>query len=203
MQNIADILKEFGLEVPADKADDFNKKFNENYKTINEFSSKISKAEGERDKYKSQYETASETLKGFDGVDVKDLQNQIENWKAKAKVTEESYKKQLYERDFEDALSKEIEAYKFTSNSAKEAVMTKIKAAELKLVDGKIIGFNDMINSIKEKDATAFVDEEQQNLEKNKPYFSNPLNNSSVESVSGDPNKMDFATYKKWREQNK
>ena len=60
-----------------------------------------------------------------------------------------------------------------------------------------------MINSIKEKDATAFVDEEQQNLEENKPYFSNPLNNSSVEPVSGDPNKMDFATYKKWREQNK
>ena len=201
MQNVSEILKEFGLELPADKVEDFKKKFNENYKTVNEFNSKVEKLEGERDNFKVQYETASETLKGFDGVDVKDLQTQVETWKGKVKETEDTYKKQIADRDFEDALTKEIESYKFTSNSAKEAVVSKVKAAELKLVDGKIIGLNDMISSIKEKDKTAFVDEEQQNLEDNKPQFTNPLNKSGSEPITGDPGKMDFATYKKWRQQ--
>lgn len=201
MQNVSEILKEFGLELPADKVEDFKKKFNENYKTVNEFNSKVEKLEGERDNFKVQYETASETLKGFDGVDVKDLQTQVETWKGKVKETEDTYKKQIADRDFEDALTKEIESYKFTSNSAKEAVVSKVKAAELKLVDGKIIGLNDMISSIKEKDKTAFVDEEQQNLEDNKPQFTNPLNKSGSEPITGDPSKMDFATYKKWRQQ--
>ena len=66
-------------------------------------------------------------------------------------------------------------------------------------MDGKIVGLNDMITSIKEKDADAFVNEESEN----QPRFTNSLNRSGgSNSVSGDPNKMDYDTYKKWRSEN-
>lgn len=176
MQNITEILKEFGLEIPADKVEEFNKKVSENYKTINEFTNKVKKVETERDNYKSQLDTANETLEGFKDVDVKDLQKQLEDYKVKTKQQEEDFKQQIADRDFRDALTKEIEQYKFTSNSAKEAVVNQIKAAGLKLVDGKIMGLSDMIASIKEKDAGAFVDEKQQELERKKARFTAPMN---------------------------
>ena len=42
------------------------------------------KAERERDNWKSRAETAEETLKGFDGVDVEKLNAEIADWKKKA-----------------------------------------------------------------------------------------------------------------------
>lgn len=178
MQNITEILKEFGLEVPVNKEKEFSRKFNENYKTINEFDNKVKTVETERDNYKARLDTANETLEEFKDIDVKDLQKKIEDYEIRMKTQKEDFDKQIADRDFSDALTKEIEQYKFTSNSAKEAVVNQIKAAGLKLVDGKIMGLNDMITSIKEKDAGAFVDEKQQELENKKARFTTPMNNT-------------------------
>lgn len=49
--------------------------------------------------------------------------------------------------------------------------MGQIKAAELKLKDGKILGLTDLVNQIKEADASAFVDEDQRKLEEGKARF--------------------------------
>ena len=52
--------------------------------------------------------------------------------------------------------------------------MADIKEAGLKLKDGKILGLNDLINQMKEKDASAFVDEAQEQAQQNKAVFTNP-----------------------------
>ena len=171
MDNILKILKEFGLEIPADKADEFSKRVRENYKPVSEFDKRVSQLETERDDYKTKFEQADKTLKNFDGVDAEALNQEIADYKTKIKEQEETYKKQMEERDFNDALSKEIESYQFTSEAAKESVINKVKAAGLKCVEGKIMGLNDMITAIKEKDAGAFVDEKQQELEGKKAKF--------------------------------
>ena len=49
-----------------------------------------------------------------------------------------------------------------------------VRAAGLKLVDGKIMGLNDLIASIREKDASAFVDEKQEGLEAGRAQFTKP-----------------------------
>ena len=157
--SIEELLKEYGLELPADKVEEFNTKFKENYKSTTEYEKQVKKLEGERDNYKQKYDTAAETLKGFDGVDVKDLQEQIETYKKKIEDDNKEYNAKIAERDFNDALSKELEAFKFTSNAARESITGQIKAAGLKLVDGKIVGLSDMITSIKEKAAAAFAAE--------------------------------------------
>lgn len=171
MKNIIDICKDFGLEIPADKQSDFNKAVAENYKTVAEFDKRVGKLESERDAHKDRADTAEEALKGFEGIDPADLNDQIEKWKQKAEQAEKDAQAKLEERDFNDALKAEMEGYKFTSAAAKKAVMSEIQAAGLKLKNGKILGLSDLIEQIKKDDASAFVDEHQEQLESNKPRF--------------------------------
>ena len=163
MQNIIDILKELGIEIPEDKTTELNKKVAENYKTVAEHTRKLEKAEQDRDNYKAQLETAQETLKGFEGVDLNTINQQLADYKKKAEDAEKNYQTKIAERDFEDALKVEMDNYKFSSNAAKKAVMSQIREKGLKISNGKILGLNDLIQQIKEEDASAFVDEADQN----------------------------------------
>ena len=170
MQNIEVILKQFGLEVPKEQSEDFRKVFHENYKTVKDYE----KVESDRDKWKGQAETAEETLKRFDGVDLETMQAELDTWKQKAETAENDYKQKIYDRDFSDALKTEMESIKFSSEAAKKAVMAEIKESGLKLKDGKILGLSDLIGQIKEKDASAFVDEQQQKAQQQAARFTTP-----------------------------
>lgn len=163
MQNIEAILSEMGIEVPADKKAELTKKVAENYVTKAEHEKKLGRAEADRDSWKEKAETAETTLKGFEGVDLETMQRDLADWKKKAEDAEKNAQQQLYERDFADALKTEFESIKFSSEAAKRAIMAEVKEAGLKLKDGKILGLNDLISQMKEKDASAFIDEEQQN----------------------------------------
>ena len=168
MQNIESILKEFGLEIPAEQAAAFQAKFRDNYKTVKE----VEKIEAARDDWKERAETAEGVLgqlpKDVDPATfpqlLKDAQDGVE-------AAKKDYEQKLAERDFDDALKTALEGVKFTSEAAKRDVAGQVKAAGLKVVDGKIMGLNDLLASIREKDATAFVDEKQQELENNKAQF--------------------------------
>lgn len=174
MQKLIETLKSFGIEIPADKQSDVKKALSEHYKNIAEHNKAVSKLETDRDTWKEKAETAEETLKGFEGIDPAQVQTELATWKKKAEDAEENAKKQLYERDFADALKSELENVKFTSEAAKKAVMADIKEAGLKLKDGKILGLNDLINQMKEKDASAFVDEAQEQAKQNAASFTTP-----------------------------
>lgn len=171
MMNIEQILETNKVNVTDEQKSSVVKAVAENYKTINEFDKRISKLETERDGYKEQLETATETLKGFEGIKPEELQAEVEKYKKVAEEQEKNFKQELEKRDFADALDKAIGDYKFSSEYAKKSVAEEIKGAGLKLVDGKIIGLNDMIEAIKGKDASAFVDESKEKLEQNKARF--------------------------------
>ena len=170
MQNIEAILKQFGLEVPKEQSEDFRKVFHENYKTVKDYE----KVESDRDKWKGQAETAEETLKRFDGVDLETMQAELDTWKQKAETAENDYKQKIYDRDFSDALKTEMESIKFSSEAAKKAVMTEIKESGLKWKDGKILGLSDLIGQIKERDASAFVDEQSEKAKQQAARFTTP-----------------------------
>ena len=159
MDNIFAILKNHGIEVPEDKKTAIEKEIRVNYKTISEFEKALGKVEGERDNYKQQLDDANETLKGFEGVDVKTIQTQLDEYKTRAENAEKDYTAKLEARDFEDALKTAMDGYKFSSEAAKKAVMAEVKASGLKLKNGKILGLNDLMETIKEGDASAFVDD--------------------------------------------
>lgn len=175
MQNIEAILTELGIEVPADKKENLTKKVAENYITKAEHEKKLGKVETDRDTWKEKAETAETTLKGFEGVDLDTMQKELSDWKKKAEDAEKDAQAKLYERDFADALKTEFEGIKFSSEAAKRAIMTEVKDAGLKLKDGKILGLNDLIAQMKEKDASAFVNDEQIKAQQNAARFTQPI----------------------------
>lgn len=190
MQKLIETLKTFGIEIPEDKQSDVKKVLSEHYKNAAEYNKTISKLETERDTWKEKAETAENTLKGFEGVDLETMQKELADWKQKATEAEKNAQAQLYERDFNDALKAELENVKFSSEAAKRAIMAEIKESGLKLKDGKILGLNDLISQMKEKDASAFVDEEQQKAQQNAARFTQPFNRSG--QSGGGITKADF-----------
>ena len=77
----------------------------------------------------------------------------------------------IYERYFSDELKTALDDVKFSSEAAKKSVMADIKEAGLKLKEGKILGLNDLIEQMKQSDASAFVDESQQQAQQNQARF--------------------------------
>lgn len=170
MKNIIDLCKDFGLEIPADKQADFLKAVAGEYKTSAEHGKVAEKLTA----MQKRAETAEEALKGFEGIDPAKVNEQLAEANRKVKEAQEAAQKQLDERDFNDALKAELDGLKFTSTAARKAVEADIRAAGLKLRNGKIVGLSDVIEQIKSEDASAFVDEHQESLEKNKARFTHP-----------------------------
>lgn len=148
----------------------------ENGKDVNKAKKDFDTISADRDNWKNQAETAQNTLTKFDGIDPEKIDSEIADWKKKAKDAEEMYTAKIREREFEDALKSELDNVKFSSEAAKRSVMTDIKAAGLKLIDGKILGLKDLLEQMKEKDASAFVDEYEETAKNNMAKFTSQVN---------------------------
>lgn len=92
----------------------------ENGKDIGKIQRELDDMVVERDKEKSRADTAEETLKGFDGVDVDTLKKSIADWKKKAEDAEKDYKQKIADRDFDDLLK---EAIKSANGLNEKAIM--------------------------------------------------------------------------------
>lgn len=178
MQKLIETLKQFGIEVPTEKHAEVKKALSEHYKNAAEHTKAIGKIETERDSWKERAETAEETLKKFDGKDVDAMQREIDDWKKKAEDAEKNFNAKEAEREKQELLKEAIADIEFTSNAAKNAIMAQI-AEGVTVKNGKLIGFNDLLEDAMKNDASAFVDKEQKNLEQNKARFTNPMNNQN------------------------
>lgn len=175
MQKLIETLKSFGIEIPEDKQADVKKALSEHYKNTGEVAKTLTKVEDERDAWKERAETAENTLKSFEGIDPESIKRELATWKQKAADAEKEYNNKIYERDFADALKTELETVKFSSEAAKKAIMSEIKEAGLTMKNGKILGLNDLIDQMKQSDASAFVDETQQKANQNAAKFTSPV----------------------------
>lgn len=202
MVKIISELEKIGLEITDEQKESIKKSMGEELYSKQELDKKIGKVEAERDNYKERAETAEGTLKGFEGKDFDEITKDRDEWKKKAEQAEQDFNAKIAERDKNDLLEKAFKDVKFSSESAKKSIMADI-AASVTVKDGKLIGFNDLLEDAKKSDAGAFVDEQEQQSQQNQATFTAPMGaGTKTEPITGDPNKMDFATYKKWREQN-
>ena len=183
MQKLIETLKQFGIEVPEEKHAEVKKALSEHYKNAAEHTKAIGKLESERDSWKERAETAEETLKKFDGKDVDAMQREIDDWKKKAEDAEKNFNAKEAEREKQELLKEAYADIEFTSNAAKNAIMAQI-SENVSVKNGKLIGFNDLLEDAKKNDASAFVDKEQQILDQNKAKFTNPMNNQNRNDVN-------------------
>nr|DAN02708.1 MAG TPA: minor structural protein [Caudoviricetes sp.] len=92
----------------------------ENGKDIDKIQKKLDDMTAERDNEKGRADSAEETLKSFDGVDVEKLNQSIKDWKKKAEDAEKDYNQKIADRDFDDLLK---EAIKSANGLNEKAIM--------------------------------------------------------------------------------
>lgn len=157
MTNIYEILKEYGLEVPADKKADFDKAWKENYRTKSEYDNAVS----QRDDYKTSLDDVNAKLKEFEGVDVKDLQGQITKLQGDLKAKDDEYAAKEADRMFMDSVKEavktaggrnekaviamlDIDTLKKSKNQSEDI---KVALENVKKSDGYLFGANEPINN--------------------------------------------------------
>lgn len=125
-------------------------------------------AETARDNYKTQLDTATETLKGFEGIDPTKIKQEVADWKAKAEQAEKDFNAKLTQRDQRDWIKVKMDEYGVTSPYARKQLEAEIMDAEngLKWKDGAYMGLDDYMKSAKEKDKNLYQTAEEKEAAK-------------------------------------
>ena len=185
MKNIEAILTEAGIELTDEQRAAITKGVAENYKTVNEFNSKVTKLEGERDSWKDQYTGVKTSLDKFDGVDVDDLKAQIAEQKKKAEEAEKNANEKLAARDYADAVKANTAGIKFSSAAAQRDFESQLQRKNLPVNDGKLLGFTDFLAQYKADNEGAVLDENDEGRAK----FTDPMKPGSR---GKDPNEAEL-----------
>ena len=72
----------------------------------------IKREKDKADNYKSQLDTATQTLKGFEGVNVEEMKNKISQLTADLENSQRKHAEELAQRDFNDLLNSYATEYK-------------------------------------------------------------------------------------------
>lgn len=136
-------LKALGLN-----DDQVQKVFAMNGTDMNDLKQQVTTLTTERDAARSQLGEANKKLEGYDP-----------EWRTKAEKAENDAKEQVAALQNDFAAQTAISAVKFSSESAKKAFLSDLKAKNLPLQEGKLLGFDDYLANYKKNDPGAFAPE--------------------------------------------
>lgn len=184
MKNIENILRDLGIEIPADKKEAFDKEVKENYKTISE----VEKIKSKNDELTTQLaekdnsiKDLNEKIKGYDGkeTDMKALQDKVAEYEQKERERLENEKKQKEETELKTRFDSLLGDNKWKHSDIENGRFIAFKDA-LNNADNKGKGDKEIFESIT-KDLDCFVNPQQEKI--NLP--ANSSNNN--EPVKGFP----------------
>lgn len=147
--SIYEILKEYGMEVPEEKKAAFDKAWKENFKTKVEYD----KVVNQRDEHKSSLDTVEQRLKGFEGVDVAELNSKIEKLQNDLETQANEYAAKEADRLFMDSLK---EAIKTAGGRNPKAVLGMLDVETLKASKDQTEDIKKALDAVKESDAYLF-----------------------------------------------
>lgn len=131
---------------------------------------------------------AETTLKGFEGVDLEKIQQDIQTYKTQAENAEKDYQAKMTARDQKDWIKTKLDEYGVTSPYARTALEAECMAKDsgLSWKDGAFFGFDDFMKAAKEKDNALYQTAEEKaaadqadKLKKKAPTFTDPLGKTS------------------------
>lgn len=173
-----EFLKELGLEddVISKIMKEHGKTIQKMDDTIETYRGKISELQTDIATKSKDYEELNKEhmlskakIEEFEKVDIDGLKNSIQEWENK-----------YNQREYDLSVDKYMQDYKFTSELAKEATISKFKEQKFKLKDGKLDGAEDYMKKFMEENKSAFVIEDN-NMQNNN---NNLLNNNSMTNTS-------------------
>ena len=110
---------------------------------------------------KRQLEEVNAKVQELSNADAEKLNKEIEDLKKKYETDTNALNEKISKREYEYAVKELTRDIKFSSESAKKTFMNDLVSKDLKLEEGKLLGFDDYLNSYKEADPNAFVVEKQ------------------------------------------
>lgn len=119
-----------------------------NGEELNGLKASVATLTAERDTARTSLAEANKKLEGYDP-----------EWKSKAEKAENDAKEQVAALQNDFAAQTAISAVKFSSESAKKAFLSDLKAKNLPLQEGKLLGFDDYLANYKKNDPGAFAPE--------------------------------------------
>lgn len=165
-----EFLKGLGLE-----QDVIDKIMAENGKDIAAEKAKTTKVEGERDNFKDQLATATESLEKFKDVDPAAMQGEIDKLTQQLKDKDAEYAAKEADRIFSDTIK---EAIKTAGGRNEKAVMAMLDMDALKASKNQSEDIKKALETVKESDAYLFGSDEP---------FKNPVGvTGGSADVSGD-----------------
>lgn len=115
----------------------------------------------ELDGVKKQLEDANTEIQSYKDMDIDGIKKAAADWEEKYKTDTEALSKKLEDQATEFAAKEYIGKYSFTSDLAREAATAAFMKQEFKLDEnGKFLGADDFMASMKEANPGAFVAEE-------------------------------------------
>jgi gas vesicle protein len=160
MKKLVDIV---GKEVYESLSDEIKKEYDEKELIINDGTyipkAKFDNLNEQKKDLENQLKETNDKMQELSKVDTEELKTQIADLQKKYEEDTKSLNEKYEAREYDIKLNDYAKDLKFSSNSAKKSFMSDLKAKELKFEDDKLVGFDDFVNSYKENDPTAFMEE--------------------------------------------
>jgi len=110
----------------------------------------------ELDTMKSDLKDAREKLKGFDGIDVEDLQTKLADAEGKLQTATEEHATKEAEWKKDTALREKLAKETFSSDYAQQGVYNDLKE-KVTMKDDKLEGYDDAMKALREEKPAAFA----------------------------------------------
>jgi predicted nucleic acid-binding Zn-ribbon protein len=157
MPDIMEIIASQGVEIPDDKKEVINTELRKTYKHINE----VAKINEKLETAQSSLEAANKEIEGFKGLDIEGVKKAAEDWESKYNKLQEDSAVKIADMEYSSVLKDSLANEKFSSTYARDGIMAEIRAKNLPIENGQIMGLSDMLKTIREAQPTAWAAEEQ------------------------------------------
>lgn len=168
----------------------------ESGKEIQKYKDENAGLKADNDNKTELLKNANAEIDSYKSMDIDAIKKSAEDYKTKFETAEKDYQAKISEMEYNNKLDKYVNTLNLKNDIYKKEVISRIKEKELKFDGDTLLGGEELVKSFKEQYSEAFTDT------KPKPNFADKTPGSQSGIISGDPNEMDYETYKAWRKQN-
>ena len=136
-----------------------NKIMDENGKDIEKYRRDIERYKTQFESTKASLDEANTTIESYKDkdMDIKKIQQSADEWKNKYDTETKALSEKLIAQERKYATDSYFAGMKFTSESAKQGIIAQFNEQNFELKDGKFIGADEYMKTLKESDAGAFA----------------------------------------------
>lgn len=163
MKKLVDII---GKEAYDSLSEEVKKQYDEKELIINDGTyipkAKFDNLNEQKKDLENQLKETNDKVQELSKANTEELKKQIEDLQNKYEEDTKALNEKYDKREYDIKLNDYAKDLKFSSNSARKSFMSDLKAKELKFEDDKLVGFDDFVNSYKESDPNAFMEEKKE-----------------------------------------